>query len=359
MTEIAMDKTYYVSLLERLSNAFGPSNYEDDVRTLIAETIKPWVKDIRQDALGNLIAFRPGTNGKRLMLDAHTDEIGIMVRHIDSRGFLRFATIGGWDDRMFPGHRVTFKSRDGRFYHGVIGMTPPHVLPPAQREKAIAAEDYFVDLGAETADEAAALGASVGDPGTLSYPFMKLKDDVYLGKAFDDRVGCLTVISLLKALAEGDITTDMDVYANFATSEEVGLRGAGPAAFGIDPHVAIAFEGTIGSDFPGVPEEKRPCAQRKGPVITIADKSVLVPRRMIDLMTDCARETGVPYQYKMPIYGGTNAGSIHMSRAGILAGCIATPCRYIHSPNTTLYWPDFENTLTLAKRVVSRAHELA
>lgn len=350
---------FYVDLLRELSDAFGPSNHEEHVREIISRVIKPFVSDIRVDALGNLIVHRPGTNGKRLMLDAHTDEIGIMVRHIDSRGFVKFATIGGWDDRMFPGHRVTFKSRDGRFYYGVIGMAPPHVLSPAQKEKGIPAEDYFVDLGVDSADEAAALGASVGDPGTLAYPFQKLKDDIYIGKAFDDRVGCLTVISLLKALHEGEIKTDMDVYANFATSEEVGLRGAGPAAFGIDPHVAIAFEGTIGSDFPGVPEDKRPCAQRKGPVITIADKSVLVPRRMVDLMTDCAKQTGVPYQYKMPIYGGTNAGSIHMSRAGILAGCIATPCRYIHSPNTTLYWPDFENTLKLAKRVVERAHELA
>ncbi len=354
-----MSKDYYVNLLEQLSNAFGPSNFEDDVRELISRTIKPWVKEIRVDALGNLIAFRPGKNSKRLMLDAHTDEIGIMVRHIDSRGFLRFATIGGWDDRMFPGHRVTFKSRNGSFYHGIIGMTPPHVLPPAQREKAIAAEDYFVDIGVNSAEEAVELGASVGDPGTLAYPFQKLRDDIYVGKAFDDRVGCLTVIGLLKALAEGEIKTDLDVYANFATSEEVGLRGAGPAAFGIDPHVAVAFEGTIGSDFPGVPEEKRPCSQRKGPVITIADKSVLVPRRMVDLMTDCARETNVPYQFKMPIYGGTNAGAIHGTRAGVLAGCIATPCRYIHSPNTTLYWPDFEQTLTLAKRVVERVHELA
>ncbi len=353
-----MDNNYFVSLLRDLSDAFGPSNHEDQVRDLIRKTITPWVSDIRVDALGNMIAHRPGTNGMRLMLDAHTDEIGIMVRHIDSRGFVRFATIGGWDDRMFPGHRVTFRSRSGGFYHGVIGMTPPHVLPPAQREKAIAAEDYFVDLGVDSFDEASALGAAIGDPGTLAYPFQQLKQDVYVGKAFDDRVGCLTVIGLIKALHEGEIKTEMDVYFNFATSEEVGLRGAGPAAFGIDPHVAIAFEGTIGSDFPGVPEEKRPCAQRKGPVITIADKSILVPRRMVDFMTECARELSVPYQYKMPIYGGTNAGAIHMTRAGILTGCIATPCRYIHSPNTTLYWPDFENTLRLAKRCVERVHEL-
>ncbi|MCB9366796.1 MAG: M42 family metallopeptidase [Calditrichaeota bacterium] len=354
-----MERTYYVSLLEKLSNAFGPSNFEDDVREIISEVIRPWVKELHTDSLGNLIALRPGKNGKRLMLDAHTDEIGMMVRHIDARGFLRFATIGGWDDRMFPGHRVTLKSRRGHFYYGIVGMAPPHVLSPAQKEKGIAAEDYFIDIGVNSAEEAAELGASVGDPATLAYPFRELKQDVYVGKAFDDRVGCLTLIGLLKAMHDGELKTDMDVYANFATSEEIGLRGAGPAAFGIDPHVAIAFEGTIGSDFPGVPEEKRPCAQRKGPVITIADKSVMVPRRMVDLMTNCAQELGVPYQYKMPVYGGTNAGSIHQARAGILAGCIATPCRYIHSPNTTLYWPDFENTLTLAKRVVERIHEIA
>ncbi|MBL0060075.1 MAG: hypothetical protein IPP40_00870 [bacterium] len=126
---------FYVDLLRELSDAFGPSNHEEQVREIISRVIKPFVSDMRVDALGNLIAHRPGTSGKRLMLDAHTDEIGIMVRHIDSRGFVKFATIGGWDDRMFPGHRVTFKSRDGHFYYGVIGMAPPHVLSPAQREK--------------------------------------------------------------------------------------------------------------------------------------------------------------------------------------------------------------------------------
>ncbi|MCC6476999.1 M42 family metallopeptidase [bacterium] len=344
--------------LRELSEAFGPSNYEDDVRAIIRQTIEPWVDDIREDALGNLIARRKGKSDKRLMLDAHTDEIGVMVRHIDSRGFIRFATIGGWDDRIFPAHRVKFQSRTGQFYHGVVGMAPPHVLSPAQKEKGIPAEDYFVDIGANSAEEADELGAAIGDPGVLEYPFRQMAPNIFNGKAFDDRVGCLTLIGILKALAKGEIETPLEIYANFATSEEVGLRGAGPAAFGIDPQVAIAFEGTIGSDFPGVPEEKRPCAQRKGPVITVADKSVLVPRRMVQLMTDCAQQANLPYQIKMPTYGGTNAGAIHGSRAGILSGCIACPCRYIHSPNTTLYWPDFENTLALSKLVVSRVHTL-
>jgi len=345
-------------ILRSLSEAFGPPGHEDDVRNFIKPLIEPFVDEMHEDALGNLIACRKGSGKGRLMLDAHTDEVGMIVRYINSDGFLKFATLGGWDNRLFAGHRVKFKSRDGSFYHGVIGMAPPHVLDPDQRDKTIKAEDYFVDVGVASQEEAEERGIAVGDPGVLEYPVMEMAPDVLLGKAFDDRVGCLTLISLLKALASGEIKTPMSVYANFATSEELGLRGAGPAAFGIDPDVAIALEGTIGADFPGVPEDKRPCAQRKGAVITVIDKSIAVPRRLTDFLIGCAKDADVAYQIKMPTYGGTNAGAIHQARAGILAGSVAVPCRYIHSSNSTLYWPDFEATLKMMKLAVSRIHTL-
>lgn len=345
-------------VLRKLSEAFGPSGHEDDVRAYILELIEPLVDEYHVDALGNLIAVKRGTSGQKLMLDAHTDEIGIMVRHIDEKGFLKFAKIGGWDDRIFPAHRVKLRARSGTFYHGVIGMAPPHVLSDEARGKAIKGEDYFIDIGAESAEDAERIGARVGDPGVLEYPFLDFLPEHSLGKAFDDRVGCLLLIFLLKALAEAKVKTNITVCANFATSEEVGLRGAKAAAFSIDPDVAIALEGTIGSDFPGVPADKRPCAQRLGPVISVIDSSIIVPRKMSDFMIQCAERKQVPYQIKMPIYGGTNAGAIHLSRGGVLTGVLAVPCRYIHSPNTTLYWPDFEHSLVLLEECVRSIHKL-
>lgn len=345
-------------MFRELSEAFGPSGFEDDVRDYITTLIRPLVDDLYVDVSGNLIALRKGQSKKKLMLDAHTDEVGVMVRYIDENGFLKFAKLGGWDDRLFPGHRVKLRSRSGEFYHGVIGMAPPHVLTDELRSKAVKAEDYFIDVGAESADDAAARGIRVGDVGVLDYPTHEFTPGNWMGKAFDDRVGCLLLIRALKALADGKLKTPLTVYANFATSEELGLRGARVAAFGIDPDVALALEGTIGADFPGIPADRRPCSLRKGPVISTIDASILVPRKMTEFLFDCAARAKVEYQVKMPIFGGTDAGAIHQTRAGVLCGIIAVPCRYIHSPNSTLYWRDYEQTEKLVLEAVRRIHSL-
>ncbi|MBU0508082.1 M42 family metallopeptidase [bacterium] len=345
-------------LLVQLCQAFGPSGHEDDVRSLITGLIRPFVDDLDTDASGNLIAVRKGRSGKKLMLDAHTDEVGIMVRYMDENGFLRFAKLGGWDDRVFAGHRVKLRTRGGSFYHGIIGMQPPHVLTEEQRSKTIKAEDYFIDVGALSAEDAQERGIAVGDVGVLDYPVLEFAPDHWVGKAFDDRVGCLLVIQVLRALAEGRIKTPLTVYASFSTSEELGLRGARVAAYGINPDVALALEGTIGADFPGVPAERKPCSLRKGPVISVIDSTFLVPRKMTDFLFDCAKRAKVEYQVKMPIYGGTDAGAIHQTRAGVLTGVIAVASRYIHSPNSTLYWPDYERTEKLVMEAVKRIHTL-
>jgi len=347
-----------LEILRTLSDAFGPSGYEDDVREYIAELIRPLVDDVWEDAVGNLIAVRGGRSKKKVMLDAHSDEVGLMVRHLDENGYLKFAKIGGWDDRLFPSHRVKLRTRDGRFYFGTIGMAPPHVLSDEAKSKTIKAEDYFIDVGALSAEDAAERGISVGDVGVLDYPFFEFSPDHFMGKAFDDRAGCTLVISALKALADGRIKSPLTVYASFSTSEELGLRGARVSAFGIDPNVALAMEGTIGADFPGVPADKRPCSQTKGPVISVVDNTIMVPRRMNEFLFACAERAGIPYQIKMPMFGGTDAGAIHQTRAGILCGVIAVPCRYIHSPNSTLYWPDFENSEKLVLEAVSQIHRL-
>lgn len=348
----------HVEILRCLSEAFGPSGHEDDVRALVSELIAPFVDDLETDAIGNLIATQKGKSDKVLMLDAHTDEVGIIVRHIDEAGFLRFSKIGGWDDRLFAAHRVTLRNAKGKFYHGVIGMAPPHVLGEEKAKSAIAAEDYFIDIGARSRREAQRRGAAVGDPGVLAYPFAQIAEGVYVGKAFDDRAGCALLIAVLEALATRKVRTPLTVKANFATSEEVGLRGARAAAFGIQPQVALALEGTIGADFPGIPPEKCICSQGAGAVLSVMDRTMIVSRRMTGFLIACAKAAKVPYQIKKPVYGGTDAGAIHQARAGVLAGIIAVPCRYLHSPNSMLSWRDFESALALSFQAVGRIHTL-
>ncbi|MFH1011078.1 MAG: M20/M25/M40 family metallo-hydrolase, partial [bacterium] len=281
-----------------------------------------------------------------------------IVRHIDEKGFLRFAKIGGWDDRLFAAHRVTLRTSKGKFYYGVIGMVPPHLLKDEKAKAPIAAEDYFIDIGASSRKEAEKRGVSIGDVGVLSYPFAEIAKGVYVGKALDDRAGCALLVAVLEGLATRKVQTPLTVKANFATSEELGLRGARVAAFGIRPQVALALEGTIGADFPGVAPDKCICSQGLGPVISVMDNTMMVPRRMTDFLIACAKAAKVPYQIKMPSYGGTDAGAIQQARAGVLAGIIALPCRYIHSPNSTMLWKDFENTLALTFKATERIHTL-
>jgi endoglucanase len=237
-------------------------------------------------------------------------------------------------------------------------MAPPHVLTDDMKNKTIKAEDYFVDVGAQSAAEAEQRGIRVGDVGVLDSTFELFAPDHYIGKAFDDRAGCYLLIQTLKALADGRIKTPLTVCANFATSEELGMRGAHVAAFGIDPDIALALEGTIGSDFPGVAPDRRPCSLRKGPVISMIDNSTLVSRTMSTFLFDCAKRAKVDYQIKMPIYGGTDAGAIQSTRAGVMTGIISVPARYIHGPNGALYWPDLEKSERLVLEAVSRIHTL-
>ena len=339
-----------VDILRQLSDAFGVSGFEDEVREEITQLITPYVDEVSTDVLGNLIALRRGSGEKTLMLDAHTDEIGFIVKWIDDRGYLRIAPLGGWDARIVPGHRVVLVTRDGSRVHGVIGTAPPHIIPVEERKAPIPLEKMFVDIGATCREEAADMGVRIGDPMTIHYPFTELHSGYVTGKAFDDRAGCTVLIDVARRLADVDL--EMNVAFSFVFGEEVGLRGARTAAFSLEPDIAIAIEGTIGADMPGVPEESQPVRLGIGPALSVADRSIVVSRKMLTLFETAAEAAAIPYQYKLPTYGGTDAGAIHLTRGGVLAGVISVPCRYIHSPISTLRLNDLEHTIRLVSDVV-------
>lgn len=341
-----------IDLLRELSDAFGVSGFEDEVRDLVRTLVSPHVDEVVTDTLGNLFATRRSLNpdAKTLMLDAHLDEIGFIVKWIEKDGYLRFVPIGGWDPRIIPGHRVKIQTRSGEFQTGVIGTAPPHILSPEERKASLPIEKMFIDIGATSVEEAQEMGIRIGDPLTIHYPFMKLKDDYVTGKAFDDRAGCAVLIEAAERTAGLDLGTHV-VFA-FVIGEEVGLRGARTAAFQIEPDLAIAVEGTIGADMPDIPDHSQPVRLGFGPAISVADRSIIVTRRVLRAMESIAEATDIPYQYKLPTYGGTDAGAIHLTRGGVLAGIVSVPCRYIHSPISTLRLSDFELTSRFVTELV-------
>jgi putative aminopeptidase FrvX len=341
-----------IDLLRTLSDAFGPSGFEDEVRDILHGMVEPLVDDLRTDVMGNLIATRRGTGPLTLMLDAHMDEIGFMVSHVEEGGFLRFTQTSGWDQRIIPANALTIRTVDGDFVKGMIGVQPPHITPPADREKPIKPEDLFVDVGATSADEVAQMGVRVGSPAVIAYPFEHIRDDVIMGKALDDRAGCAIVVKTLEALQGEDL--DVTVVAAFTVQEEVGLRGAGTAAYQIAPDIALALETTIAADTPGVAGPKQITRQGKGPVISVMDNGLIVPRRFVHALTSTADDERIPWQFKTPPAGGTDAGAIHRSRGGVLSGVVSLPGRYIHSPYALLRLSDFEHAVRLVTAFVRR-----
>ena len=339
-------------LLEDLSTAFGVAGFEDEVRDVIRQYVEPLVDEVRTDTLGNLIATRRGRPGFTLMLDAHMDEIGLMVSFIDKEGFLRFTNLGGWDPRVLPSHAVTIQTAAGKKVRGVMGTAPPHVQKGGDTDKSIKLEDLVIDIGAVSEKDVQKMGVAVGDPAVLEYPFEGLHGDCVMGKAFDDRAGCAVIIKVLEALRGKKL--NLTLVCNFAVCEETGLRGAKTAAFAIRPDVALAFEGTTACDMPGIPEERRVARQGQGPAITVADRSIIVNRRFVAELQELADAHNIPFQHKTPIFGATDAGEIHTSREGVLAGVLSVPCRYIHSCHSTLRLEDFDNTVALAALFVQQ-----
>jgi endoglucanase len=337
------------SLQEELSSLIGVSGHEDDVSNFILKLIekenladKAWI-----DPLGNVLAIKKGTNGKeRILLDAHTDEIGFMVSHIEKNGFLRFVLIGGWDTRILLGQSVVIRSRAGELFHGIIGSKPPHLTSINDRKKLVVIPDMYIDIGMNSIEEVTNNNVFIGVTGTLFSPFVDFPNDMVRGKAFDDRTGCNVLIHILRLLKEDSSFKDTVLF-NFAVQEEIGGRGAITGAFNLKPTIALAIENTTAADVPGIRDAEIPAYIGKGPAITIADKSIISSTKVNDRLVRNAEIDKIPYQFKKPMYGGTDAGKIHISREGVPSSVVSVPCRYIHSPTSLLKLDDILKTIYL------------
>ena len=317
------------TLLTRLTEAYGPSGSEGPVREVIRKEIEPFVDEIRVDALGNLICLKKGTGGKKVLLDGHMDEIGLMVTHVDKDGFLRYGMIGGVNPFVSLGQRVYFEN--GTF--GVIGSD--RVDDP----KDMKTEKLFVDIGAKNKEEASAK-VKVGDSAAFFQPAIGMGSR-FVAKALDDRAACAIIIEAIKRLSK----TTHDIYAVFATQEEVGLRGARVAAFGIEPDVGIALDVTRTGDTPkGITMD---VSLGGGAAIKVKDSSLICTPALRDYMVKVALDKGIKYQMEVLEAGGTDSGAIQMTKAGIPAGVISIPCRYIHSPCEMVDLDDIEECVKL------------
>jgi putative aminopeptidase FrvX len=337
-------------VLKELSEAFGVSGCEDEVRGIIVEAIKDHVDEYRVDSMGNLIVLKRGTGESELkvMVAAHMDEIGLMITHIDEEsGALRFRPVGGIDDRILLSKVVLIgKNR----LPGVIGVKPIHLLKEEERHQVVKVDQMAIDIGAKSREEAEKV-VKIGDYATFATDFCQLTEDglrTVKGKAFDDRAGCAVLIELLKE------RYPFDLYPVFTVQEEVGLRGARVAAYAIEPDVAFALEGTICDDMPKKKDVSPTTQLGAGPAITIMDRSFIADRDLVKLLVETAEELGIPYQFKQPGLGGTDAGAIHLSKEGIPSATVAVPCRYIHSPACLLSLEDFDNAVRLMRAALGK-----
>jgi endoglucanase len=246
--------------------------------------------------------------------------------------------------------------RDGRRVRGVIGTLPPHVTQESERSKAFKLEELFVDIGATSRAGAEALGVEIGSPCVPGYPFERLDDDLVMGKAFDDRAGCVVAIAALEALRDAEL--EFTLVVAFTISEELGLRGARTAAQQVQPSIAIALEGTTAVDVPGVAGARKLASMGAGPAVTIADRSIIASRPVVTLLEETAQKEGIPFQRKLPGGGGTDAGAIQTTGAGALVGVVSVPCRYIHAPLSLLRPSDLEAAVRLVTAFVPAAPAL-
>jgi putative aminopeptidase FrvX len=333
-----------VDVLEKLSNACGVAGREDEVRDLMKELLKPNVDEIREDKLGNVIGVKKGKkDATTVMLAAHMDEIGLMVKNITKEGFLQFAKIGGIDDRILIAQKVLVHT-DKRSITGIIGSKPPHILKEEEKKKVIEADDLFIDVGAKDKQDAQKMGVRVGDAVSFDIKFTRVGKDTVVGKAFDDRVGCAALIETMRKLSKFDCT----IYVVGTIQEEVGLRGATIAAFQLYPDVGIALDVTVAGDVPGVKEVEAPAKMRAGPALTVADAGLITHPKVLRLFIDSAEENKIPYQLETGMKGTTDAAKIALTKEGVPSGVISIPTRYIHSPASLLSLKDVENAVKLA-----------
>jgi endoglucanase len=337
-------------LLAELADAAGPPGFEEPVRAIMVERLKPLADTIRYDGVGSVIA-QHGKTGPRIMLDAHMDELGGVVRRVTPQGFLSMQMLGGWLDQALPDQRWVIIGSKGPV-KGVTGIRDIHVVPADERTKVYPRDTMYLDVGARTAADVAALGIGPGDPVVPDAPFAVLANQRYLGKAWDDRVGLAVMIEALRRLRASGHPNQLFIAAT--VQEEVGLRGARTSADIIKPDIGIAIEGGITGDSPGRNPEETQGVLGAGPGLFLYDSSTIPNRKMVGLVRKVAADNGIPLQLDLVQGYGDDSAAIQATNGGVPTVNLVVPARYTHAHNGIIDRKDFDGMVDLVVALISK-----
>lgn len=343
-----------INLLKRLCETPGISGSEERMRKLVAEELKPLVTTLEADVMGNLIGFKKGaTEGPRVMIAAHIDEIGFRVRYIDDKGFLRLNPVGGWDARVMFAQRVMVHGFAGQSLRGTLmpGAKPKHLLTDEEANKPPKLEEFFVDLGLP-AEKVKGL-IEVGDMVTMDRTCERIGDMV-ISKSLDNRLSVFIMIEALRVLKDTSLKANLLAVAT--TQEEVGLRGATTSAFALQPDIGLALDVTLAVDIPGNSDSERVTQLGSGTAIKVSDSSLICHPKLVRHFRDVAEAKGIKYQLEILPRGGTDAGGIQRSRGGVPSFTLSTPTRYIHTVNEMAHVDDIQAGIALLAAYLEEAH---
>lgn len=329
-----------LELLAKLSELSGVSGREEQVREFILEQIRPLADEVTVDPCGSVIALKKGLRRpeRRLMICAHMDEVGLIITRITDDGLMKFATVGGIDPRVLLGRTVL--CGDNRI-PGVIGAVPIHLCSSEERGRCPKTDNMTIDIGSDSRADTEKLLAP-GDVCVFDTQFEQFGDGMLKGKALDDRAGCAVLIELMKQ------ELPCDTYFVFTTMEEVGLRGAGCAAYTVAPYNALVIEATTAADIAGVSDDEQVCRVGGGAVVSFMDRRTIYDRELYELALDIGRTKGISVQSKQAVAGGNDAGAIQTARGGARTLAISLPCRYLHAPASLIAESDLQAVSELA-----------
>lgn len=334
-----------MDLLKKYCNIAAVSGDEYRLRNAIIEDIKDYADSIEVDALGNIIVLKKGEKRavNKVMLDAHMDEIGLIITSVTEQGYLRFDTVGGIDNKVLFGKRV--KIRD---VNGVIGGCAVHLLDSSDKDKVMPHDKMFIDIGAGSREQALEF-VDIGETAVFDTDF-KLIGKKMAARALDDRIGCAVLVDMIRSKLE------YDMWFTFTVQEEVGCCGARCATFALKPDFAFVVEATTAADLHNTPDDMAVCKLRDGAALSFMDNGTLYDRELYKFVMDCCGANNIKVQLKTAAKGGNNASAIHLSRTGVRTCAVSLPCRYIHSQYCVAHQDDAEslkNALILSAQLVA------
>ncbi len=338
-----------LEFLKELVETPSPSGFETAVQKVIRKKMETITKDVSIDVIGNLTGVLNKEGKPKIMLAAHCDEIGLMVKYIDDEGFIYFTMIGGIDNHLIPGRKVYVHTDNGKVL-GVIGKKPIHWMEPEERKKVLKIEEMWIDIGAKNKKEAQKI-VDIGDPVTIAEGLEVLRDDLLVSKAFDDKMGAYLIVEIMEGLKDKKFSPSL--YGVVTVQEEVGLRGAIPSTFRVDPDIGICIEVIWATDHPSI--DKKKIGEYKigsGPVIS---RGANINPKLFSLLIDTAKKEKIPYQvFGEPGRSGTDTNVMQLTKEGVATALVSVPIRYMHTPIEMLSTKDLDNTASLIIALIKR-----